>query len=210
MKSHCQVAVIGGGVVGCSVLYHLTRLGWRDVVLCERKELTAGSSWHAAGAIHSLNSDAAMARLQSYTVNFYPELARISGFDIGLHLPGGLSVAATREGWGFLRGDAARHKPLGLETHLLSPAEVRELCPIMETRDVSGAIYDPTEGHLDPSGTTHAFAQAARLNGAQIYRHTRVMEMRPTGRGSWLVVTDQGDLEAEHVVNAAGLWAREV
>jgi dimethylglycine dehydrogenase len=210
MKSHCQVAVIGGGVVGCSVLYHLTRLGWRDVVLCERKELTAGSSWHAAGAIHSLNSDAAMARLQSYTVNFYPELARISGCDIGLHVPGGLNVAATRERWDFLRGDAARHKTLGLETHLLSPAEVRELCPIMETRDVSGAIYDPTEGHLDPSGTTHAFAQAARLNGAQIYRHTRVMEMSPTGRGSWLVVTDQGDLEAEHVVNAAGLWAREV
>jgi dimethylglycine dehydrogenase len=210
MKKHCQVAVIGGGVVGCSVLYHLTKLGWQDVVLCERKRLTAGSSWHAAGAFHALNSDAAMSRLQAYTVGFYPELQKLSGCDIGLHLPGGLNVAATRERWDLLRGDVARHKTLGLDTHLVGAEEIRELCPIMDTRDVFGAIYDPMEGHLDPSGTTHAFAQAARLNGAEIYLHTRVLELRATGKGSWLVVTDQGDIEAEHVVNAGGLWAREV
>jgi dimethylglycine dehydrogenase len=210
MKSHYQVAVIGGGIVGCSVLYHLTKFGWRDVVLCERKELTAGSSWHAAGAFHALNSDAAMSRLQSYTVNFYAELQRISGRDVGLHIPGGLNVAATRERWDLLRGDAARHKTLGLATHLVGPSEIRDLCPIMDTRDVLGAIYDPMEGHLDPSGTTHAFAVAARLNGAQIYRRTRVVDLKPTGRGTWQVVTDQGTFEAEHVVNAGGLWAREV
>jgi dimethylglycine dehydrogenase len=210
MKTHCQVAVIGGGVVGCSVLYHLTKFGWRDVVLCERKGLTAGSSWHAAGAFHALNSDAAMSRLQAYTVGFYSELQKISGCDVGLHLPGGLNVAATRERWDLLRGDAARHKTLGLDTHLVGAEEIRSLCPIMDTRDVLGGIYDPMEGHLDPSGTTHAFARAARLNGAEIYRHTRVLELRATGKGGWLVVTDQGDIEAEHVVNAAGLWAREV
>jgi len=210
MKSHTQVLVIGGGVVGCSVLYHLTKMGWRDVVLCERMELTAGSSWHAAGAFHALNSDAAMSRLQAYTVGMYPELQRISGQDIGLHYPGGLNVAATAARWDLLRADAARHKTLNLETHLVGPSEIRELCPIMDTTDVLGAIYDPMEGHLDPSGATHAFAKAARQNGAEIYRHTPVLDLKPTGKGSWLAVTVHGNIEAEHVVNAGGLWAREV
>ena len=210
MKRHVRVLVIGGGVVGCSVLYHLTKLGWRDVALCERKELTAGSSWHAAGAIHALNSDAAMSRLQAYSVRLYPELERISGQELGLHYCGGLNVAATRERWDLLRADVARHKTLGLETRLVGPAEIRDLCPIMDTRGVLGAIYDPMEGHVDPSGATQAFAQAARRNGAEIYRHTRVLALTPTGRGSWEVATDQGPIEAEHVVNAGGLWAREV
>ncbi len=210
MKRQVRVLVIGGGVVGCSVLYHLTKLGWRDVALCERKELTAGSSWHAAGAIHALNSDAAMSRLQAYSVRLYPELEKISGQEIGLHYPGGLNVAATQERWDLLRADVARHKTLGLETQLVGPSEIRDLCPIMDTRGVLGAIYDPMEGHVDPSGATHAFAKAARLNGAEIYRHTRVLALTPTGRGSWEVATDQGPIEAEHVVNAGGLWAREV
>jgi dimethylglycine dehydrogenase len=210
MKRQVRVLVIGGGVVGCSVLYHLSRLGWRDVALCERKELTAGSSWHAAGAFHALNSDAAMSRLQAYTVALYPELQKVSGQDIGLHYTGGLNVAATRERWDLLRADVARHQTLGLETRLVSPEEIRALCPIMDTRGVFGAVYDPMEGHLDPSGATHAFAKAARLNGAEIYRHTRVLAVTPTGRGSWTIDTDQGAIEAEHVVNAAGLWAREV
>lgn len=210
MKSHTQVVVIGGGVVGCSVLYHLTKLGWRDVALCERKELTAGSSWHAAGEFHALNSDAAMSRLQAYTARLYPELQRISGQDIGLHLPGGLNIAATQERWDLLRADVARHQTLGLDTRLVGPAEIRELCPIMDTKGVFGALYDPMEGHLDPAGATHAYAKAARLQGAEVYRHTRVLELKPTGRGGWLVVTDQGNIEAEHVVNAGGLWAREV
>ena len=210
MKRHVRVLVIGGGVVGCSVLYHLAKLGWRDVALVERKELTSGSSWHAAGAFHSLNSDPAMARLQAYTVALYPELQQASGQDIGLHYAGGLNVAATRERWDLLRADVERHKTLGLDTRLVGPAEIRELCPIMDTRGVFGAIHDPMEGHLDPSGATHAFAKAARLFGAEIYRHTRVLTLTPTGRGSWQVTTDQGPIEAEHVVNAAGLWAREV
>ena len=154
MKRQVRVLVIGGGVVGCSVLYHLTKLGWRDVALCERKELTAGSSWHAAGAIHALNSDAAMSRLQAYSVRLYPELEKISGQEIGLHYPGGLNVAATQERWDLLRADVARHKTLGLETQLVGPSEIRDLCPIMDTRGVLGAIYDPMEGHVDPSGAT--------------------------------------------------------
>jgi dimethylglycine dehydrogenase len=210
LKSHTRVVVIGGGVVGCSVLYHLTKFGWTDVVLCERKELTAGSSWHAAGGFHAFNSDPSVARLQAYTISQYPELQRISGHDIGMHVTGGLLVAETRERWDLLRADWARHRVLGLQTELLSPSEVRELCPIMDVHSIRGAIYAPDEGHLDPYGATHAYAKAARSMGAEIYRHTCVTDMSPTGRGTWRVVTDQGTIECDHVVNAAGLWACEV
>jgi dimethylglycine dehydrogenase len=210
MKSHVRVLIVGGGVVGCSVAYHLTKLGWSDVAICERRELTAGSSWHAAGLFHALNGDVAMSRLQAYTVRLYPELERISGQSIGLHYNGGLNVAATRERWDLLRADAARHKVMGIETQLVSAAEVRRRCPLMDVSDVCGALYDPMEGYLDPYSATIAFGKAARAQGAEIYRHTRVMGLTPTGRGSWHVATDHGTIEAEHVVNAAGLWAREV
>jgi len=209
MKSHAQVVVIGGGVVGCSVLYHLTKLGCTDIVLCERKELTAGSSWHAAGGFHAVNADVGVSRLQAYTIAMYKEIQELSGQDIGLHLTGGLNVAATRERWDFLRAEWARHRVLGLSTELVTPEEIRQLCPIMDTKDVLGAIYDPMEGHLDPYGATHAYAKAARNEGAEILRQTRVVELVAV-RNGWRVVTEQGTIEAEHVVNAAGLWAREV
>ena len=210
MKSHARVVVIGGGIVGCSVLYHLTKLGWKDVVLCERKELTAGSSWHAAGGFHALNSDPNVARLQAYTVQLYKEIQSLSGQNVGLHFTGGLNVAATRQRWDLLRSDCARHRVLGLNTRLVGPKEIRELCPIMDVSEVIGALYDPMEGHLDPYGATHAFASAARLNGADIHRHTKVVELNANENGSWQVVTDQGAIIADHVVNAGGLWAREV
>lgn len=210
MKSHTRVAVIGGGVVGCSVLFHLTKLGWTDVVLIERKELTAGSSWHAAGGFHALNSDPGVARLQSYTIALYKEIEQLSGQDVGMHMTGGLNIAATQARWDFLKADFARHRVLGLQTELIGPDEIKALCPLIDVSDVYGAIYDSHEGHVDPSGATHAYARAARLAGAEIYRHTRVMDLKPTGRGTWRVITDQGEIEAEHVVNAAGLWAREM
>ncbi len=210
MKSHARVVVIGGGVVGCSVLYHLTSLGWTDVVLCERRELTAGSSWHAAGQIHALNSDPAMARLQAYTIALYPKIQQESGQDVGLHMTGGVLVAETRERWDFLRADCARQRVLGGVAELISPQQIRDLCPIIDISQVLGGIFDPREGHLDPYGATHAYAKAARLKGAEVYRRTRVLEILATGQGTWRVITDQGTIECEHVVNAAGLWAREV
>src|ERR1035438_7591612 len=124
MKSHARVVVIGGGVVGCSVLYHLAKLGCKDAVLLERKELTAGSSWHAAGGFHALNSDPNVARLQAYTISLYKEIQQISGQDVGLHFTGGLNVAATKDRWEFLRADNARHRVLGLDTQLLGPSEI--------------------------------------------------------------------------------------
>jgi len=210
MKSHARAVVIGGGIVGCSVLYHLTKLGWKDVILCERKELTAGSSWHAAGGFHALNSDLNVSKLQAYTVRLYKEIQDLSGQDIGLHFTGGLNIAATRDRWDLLRADWARHRVLGLDTRLVGPAEIREMCPLIDVSEVIGALYDPMEGHLDPYGATHAFAKAARQNGAEIYRHTTVTELQSNADKSWNVITDQGTIVADHVINAGGLWAREV
>ncbi|MBI3900045.1 MAG: GcvT family protein [Gammaproteobacteria bacterium] len=210
MKTNAQVVIIGGGVVGCSVLYHLTKLGWRDVVLLERAELTSGSTWHAAGGFHTLNGDPNVAKLQSYTVDLYKEIEKISGQSCGLHLTGGLMLAGTPERMDFLRMAHAKGRYLGMDTELVSPSEARKLMPLLDEKHFVGAMYDPNEGHLDPSGTTHAYAKAARLQGAEIYRFTRVTNLTQRPDGSWNVITDKGEIHAEHVVNAGGLWAREV
>ena len=210
MKSHTRVAVIGGGVVGCSVLYHLTKLGWTDVTLIERSELTSGSTWHAAGGFHTLNADTNMAALQGYTIQLYRELEEQSGQSCGLHHVGGITLAGSPDRMDFLRAERAKHRYMGLDTHLVSPAEIRELSPITNTDGVIGGLYDPLDGHLDPSGTTHAYARAARNNGAEIILRNPVTALNPRPDGGWEVVTDQGSMIAEHVVNAAGLWAREV
>ena len=210
MKSHVRVAVIGGGVVGCSVLYHLAKLGWSDVVLLERDELTCGSTWHAAGGMHTLNSDPNVAKLQEYTIQLYKEIEEISGQSCGAHITGGLMMAGTPERMDFIRSAHAQGKNLGMQTELVSVEEAAKLFPLMEPKHFLGALYDPMEGHVDPSGVTNAYAKAARIKGAEIHRKTRVMELNPTPEGHWQVVTDQGTLEAEIVVNAGGLWAREV
>ncbi len=210
MKSHVRVAVIGGGVVGCSVLYHLTRFGWRDVVLIERSDLTSGSTWHAAGGFHTLNADPNMAALQGYTIRLYKELEEISGQSCGLHHVGGLTIATTPERMDHLRAERAKHRHMGLETEIVGPDEIARLSPITNTDGILGALYDPLDGHLDPSGTTRAYAIAARKGGAEIILHNRVVELNPRPDRHWDVVTEQGTMVAEIVVNAGGLWAREL
>ena len=210
MQSHVRVAVIGGGVVGCSVLYHLTKFGWTDVALIERKELTSGSTWHAAGGFHTLNADPNMAALQGYTIRLYKELEAITGQSCGLHHVGGMTIADTPERLDFLKAERAKHRYMGLETEIIGPDEIRDRCPIVDTTGVLGALYDPLDGHLDPSGTTHAYAQAARKAGAEIWLNNRVCELNQRVDGQWDVVTEHGTVVAEYVVNAAGLWAREV
>jgi len=210
MKSHVRVAVIGGGVVGCSVLYHLAKAGWKDIALVERLELTSGSSWHAAGGFHTLNGDPNVAKLQSYTVNLYKEIEALSGQSCGVHLTGGMMLAGTPERMDFLKLAHAKGRYLGMQTEIVSAAEAKKLLPLIEEKHFIGAMIDPLEGHLDPSGTTHAYAGAARKLGAEIHRQTRVLETNPRTDGGWDVVTDKGMLVAEHVVNAGGLWAREV
>ncbi len=210
MKSHAQVVVIGGGVVGCSVIYHLTKLGCKDVVLVERSELTSGSTWHAAGGFHTLNADTNMAALQGYTIGLYRELEKITGQSCSLHHVGGLTLAGTPERMDFLKSARAMHRHMGLDTELVTPEEIRKLSPITNTDGILGALYDPLDGHLDPSGTTHAYARAAQMQGAEIVLRCPVVETNPQADGSWQVVTEQGTIIAEHLVNAAGLWAREV
>ena len=210
MQTHARVVVIGGGVVGCSVLYHLARAGWSDLMLIERSELTSGSSWHAAGGFHTLNGDPNVAKLQAYTVSLYDELEQVSGQSCSLHLTGGVMMADSEERMDFLRYVHATGRALGMETEIITPSEAHVMFPLMDVSHFVGALWDPVEGHLDPAGTTHAYAKAARTLGAQIVLHNRVLELIPTSQGHWNVVTEHGTVTAEHVVNAGGLWAREV
>lgn len=210
MKTTTRVAVIGGGVVGCSVLYHLTKLGWSDVMLIERSELTSGSTWHAAGGFHTLNGDTNMAALQGYTINLYKELEQITGMSCGLHHVGGITLADNQERFDMLLAERAKHRYMGLETEIVGPEEIKKIAPVTNTDGILGALYDPLDGHLDPSGTTHAYAKAARMGGATIETHTKVIETNQRLDGTWDVITNKGTIHAEHIVNAGGLWAREV
>jgi dimethylglycine dehydrogenase len=209
VKTKTKAVVIGGGVVGASVLYHLTKLGWDDVVLLERKQLTAGSTWHAAAGFHSLNGDPNVARLQAYTISLYKEIQEISGQDVGLHVCGGILTASSQDRWDFLKSVHALNRTIGIESKLLTPEECAELTEIMDTSGILGGLYDENEGYLDPYGCTHAYAKAAKMGGAQIHERTMVSELNPI-EGGWEVVTDKGTIITEHVINAAGLWAREV
>lgn len=210
MKTTAQAVIIGGGVVGCSVLYHLTKLGWSDVMLIERSELTSGSTWHAAGGFHTLNGDTNMAALQGYTIRLYKELEEITGMSCGLHHVGGVTLADNRDRFDMLVAERAKHRYMGLDTHIVTPEEIAKIAPVTNTDGLIGGLYDPLDGHLDPSGTTHAYAKAARMGGATIETHCMVRETRQRADGTWDVVTDKGTVHAEHVVNAGGLWAREV
>jgi dimethylglycine dehydrogenase len=211
MKSTAQVVVIGGGVVGASVLYHLTKAGWTDVVLLERRELTAGSTWHAAGGMHTLNGDPNVAKLQQYTIKLYEEIERVSGQDCSIHLPGGLMLADTEVRMDFLRMAVARGRYLGMDLELISAREARDRFPLMDPKYFVGALWDPIEGHLDPTGVTRAYVKCAQMAGAEVYQHTPVVGLAQRADGTWDVRVESGDvIHAEHVVNAGGLWAREV
>lgn len=210
MQSHARVVVIGGGVVGCSVLFHLARAGWTDSLLIERSELTSGSSWHAAGGFHTLNGDPNVAKLQAYTVSLYDELEELSGQSCGLHLTGGVMMADSEERMNFLRYTHATGRALGMETEIITPSEASAMFPLMDESNFVGALWDPVEGHLDPSGTTHAYAKAAQKLGATIELRNRVVDITQDADGTWNVVTEKGTVRTEHVVNAGGLWAREV
>ena len=210
MQTTTRVAIIGGGVVGCSVLYHLTKLGWSDVMLLERSELTSGSTWHAAGGFHTLNGDTNMAVLQGYTIKLYRELEAITGMSCGLHHVGGVTLADNQDRFDMLVAERAKHRYMGLETEIIGPDEIAKIAPVTNIDGIIGGLYDPLDGHLDPSGTTHAYAKAARMGGAHIETHCKVLSTTQRADGTWDLVTDKGAVHAEHIVNAAGLWAREV
>ena len=210
MKSHYRVAIIGGGIVGTSVLYHLTRRGWTDIALIERSELTAGSTWHAAAGFHVLNEDPNLAALQSYTIKLYEQIEKESGQSVGMHMPGGYSLATTATRWEWLKAEAAIYATLGIGARLATAEEIVAACPIVEPTGLLGGLFDPHEGAVDPHGATHAFAGAARKRGADVILRNRVVALTALPDGHWRLDTEQGTVTAEHVINAAGLWARRV
>jgi len=210
MKTSARAVVIGGGVVGASVLYHLARIGWTDVLLLEKGELTSGSTWHAAGGMHTFNGEANISRLQKYTIDLYREIEALSGQSCGLHPNGGLMLAATPGELDSLKLICSRARYLGMETEMISLEEARNLNPLIDASHFIGALWRADGGHCDPSGTTHAYVKAARQLGAAVERFTRVLSLGQRRDGTWDVVTDKGTVHAEHVVNCAGLWAREV
>lgn len=210
MKSHYRAVVIGGGVVGSSVLYHLAKFGWTDVCMLERSVLTAGSSWHAAGGIHALNADPNMAALQAYTIDLLSEIEEESGQDIGLHMTGGLTMAGTPDRWEWLQSAYRVFQSIGIEDcELVTPEEAQKRCPIMSTDGLLGGMWADREGYIDTTGTVHAYARAAKKRGAEYYEHTTVKDLVQTKDG-WEIITDKGNITCEHVVNAGGLWAKQL
>lgn len=209
IRSTARVVVIGGGVVGCSVLYHLAKRGWTDSLLLERSELTSGSTWHAAGGCHTINGDPNVAKLQRYTIDLYREIEELSGQATGFHLTGGVMLASTPERFDWMKSMFAKGRYLGMNQKVVTPEEAHELMPLLDPAQFVGGVWTEYEGHLDPSGVTWAYAKAAKALGASFEQRTKVEDILRTPEG-WLVKTNRGDVACEHVVNAGGLWAREV
>ena len=210
MRSHAQAVVIGGGLVGCSILYHLAKKGWTDVVLLERSELTSGSTWHAAAGIHGLHDVTNISRLQHYTMTLYKELEVETGQGCGIFQPGSLYLAQTEAREHQLRIQAAKARRYGMNFYEIDRAEAERLHPLVDFDGIRCIMYEPDGGNVDPSGVTHAYATGARQMGAEIHRFTPVTGTEQQLDDSWIVRTEKGDIATPWVINAAGLWAREV
>ncbi len=210
LPSHAQIVVIGGGIIGCSTAYHLARDHKADVVLLEQGKLTSGSTWHAAGLVGQLRSSASITRVLKYSVDLYKRLDAETGLATGWKMTGCLRLATNQDRWTEFRRLATTAKSFGMEMHLLSPAEVKAMWPLMETSDLVGASWLPTDGQANPSDIAQSLAKGARLNGAKLFEDVRVTGFAITDGRITAVHTTQGDIACEKVVNCAGQWARQV
>jgi glycine cleavage system aminomethyltransferase T/glycine/D-amino acid oxidase-like deaminating enzyme len=208
--TQAQVVIIGGGVGGCSIAYHLTKMGWKDVVVLERHELTAGSTWHSAGLVGQLRSDANLTRMMYYSTDLYRRLKAETGQDTGWREVGGLRLASSAERMQDLKRLVGMARSFGMEMELVSPQEAQNMFPLMRTEGVLGAAYTPSDGVIDPTGLTNALAKGARDNGAQIFTETNVEAIRLKKGRVDQVVTNHGTIKTEIVVNASGQWGAEV
>jgi len=215
VKTHVRVLVIGGGVVGVSTLYHLTRKGWTDVALIERTELTAGSTWHAAGLLPLFNMSYTVGQLHKYSVDLYKRLPAETGQDVSFHVSGNLRLATCKERMDEYQKYCGTANTIGVPFEVIGPARVKELWPLIElggspdTPAIIGALYHPHDGHIAPADLTMALRKGARSAGAEIYEHTEALGMERTASGEWRVRTTKGDITAEHLVLATGNYARQ-
>ena len=210
MESHAKVVVIGGGVVGCSILYHLSKFGLKDCILLERKELTSGSSWHAAGNVHVISSDPNISRMMAYTIGLYKEIEQESGHSVGFKASGGFYLASNDVWADYLKRERSKARYMGLDQEFISLEEVKRKHPLIDPEKYLLALWDPIDGEVDPAGVTYAFAKAAKAHGGKYYTNTLVTDTQQKPDGSWDVITDKGNVNAEIIINAGGLWAREV
>ena len=210
LPSHAQVVIIGGGIIGCSVAYHLCKLGLTDVVLLERKSLTSGTTWHAAGLVGQLRATQNLTRLAQYTTTLLQELEAETGQATGFKQTGSLAIANNTERFEELKRGASMAKCFGLEVEVIGPREAAELWPLMNAKDLVGGVYLPGDGQTNPTDTTQAYAKGAKMRGAQIFENVKVTDIhQKDGRASG-VATEYGDIHSEYVVNCAGMWARQV
>jgi dimethylglycine dehydrogenase len=209
LKQQARVVVIGGGIVGVSILYHLARAGWNDVVLCERSELTAGSTWHAAGLLPLYHPGYTIGRINKYSVDFYQTLEAETGQSVSFHKTGNLRIASSRDRMDEYKAYCDTANTSGVPFEIVSPDRVKELWPFMETKGILGALYHPDDGHIAPADVTQAMATGARKYGAEIFRQTEVTAIQQRAGGDWQVDTNQGRIVAEHVVCATGFYARQ-
>ena len=208
--TQARVVIVGGGVVGCSVAYHLTKLGWSDVVLLERKSLTCGTTWHAAGLIGQLRATLNLTRLAQYTAELYRTLEEETGQATGLKQNGSLSIATTDERFEELKRAASMARTFGIDIEVITPADALKLHPLLNVDDLVGAVFIPGDGQLNPTDVTQALAKGARMGGAQIFEDTKVTGIRQQNGRVTGVTTERGDIAAEYVVNCGGMWAREI
>jgi dimethylglycine dehydrogenase len=201
---------MGGGALGCSVLYHLVKLGWQDVALVERAELTSGSTWHAAGNTPHYSTSMLLSRVHQYSNTLYQQLEAETGQPVGFHKCGSLRLANVPDRMDEYRYHRAKARYIGLPFEIVGPDEIRQIHPLLNTEGLYGAAWTPDDGYIDPTMMTNALAQGARNGGAHVARHTRVTNVSRTPSGEWQVKTDRGTIVAENVVNAAGTWAREI
>lgn len=209
MKANARAVVIGGGVVGVSTLYHLAKKGWSDSVLIERKELTSGSTWHAAGLLPLFNLSYSVGQLHKYSVRFYEELQAETGMNVGFAKVSNIRLARTRDRWDEYMYYAGIAETVGVRVNILTPEQVKEVWPLCETDGLLGAIQHPDDGYIQPADLTQALAKGARDRGATIYRHTAVTAIEQQQDGMWKVTTDKGEITAEHVISCTGSFARK-
>src|SRR3984957_20208318 len=215
MKTHARVVVIGGGVVGVSTLYHLALKGWTDAVLLERAELTAGSTWHAAGLLPLFNMSYTVGQLHKYSVDLYKRLPAETGQEVSFHVTGNLRLATCAERMDEYQKYCGTANTIGVPFQIIGPKRVKELWPLVElgdgaeTANIVGALYHPDDGHIAPADLTMALRKGARSRGAEIHEQTEVTAVKRTPSGEWHLTTNKGDIVAEHVVCATGNYARQ-